>query len=187
MYEIYHLPCCRNGIILPHSQSIYIVIFSDGLELLENEAVTNVTVLQRVGNTFRPRRKKNLLNADRIKGLTASLDSGIDTAEGEFLLAASHQLDNIHNAIYNVTESDKEDDGDVDDLVPAWLPVDEEPLVTVVGCVPPPAAAAAPQAAPAPLAGRGRPQRGCAATGPEAAPAAPPAGRGRPRRGHAAA
>lgn len=147
--------------------------------MLENEAVINVTVLQRVGNTFRPRRKKNLLNADRIKGLTASLDSGIDTAEGEFLLAASHQLDNIHNAIYNVTESDKEDDGDVDDLVPAWLPVDEEPLVTVVGCVPPPAAAAAPQAAPAPLAGRGRPQRGCAATGPEAAPAAPPAGRGR--------
>ncbi|XP_046685673.1 uncharacterized protein LOC124371386 [Homalodisca vitripennis] len=60
-----------------------------------------------------------------INTLTTRLDDR-QYSVGEFLEAASHQLDNIHNEVYNVAGDDEDDDEDVVGVDGGRLPPDEE-------------------------------------------------------------
>ncbi|KAG8285469.1 hypothetical protein J6590_079471 [Homalodisca vitripennis] len=60
-----------------------------------------------------------------INTLTTRLDDG-QYSVGEFLEAASHQLDNIHNEFYNVAGDDEDDDEDVVGVDGGKLPPDVE-------------------------------------------------------------
>lgn len=104
-------------------------MFTDGLRLLENNNVSKLVALERGLNVDRRTRWNYLASNEAIKRLTTRLDN-LEYTVGEFLEAASYQIENIHNRMYNQIVNVDSEDEDVDGLVPAWLPPDEqEPVV----------------------------------------------------------
>lgn len=103
------------------------ICYIDKLRGLENESVNRLTALRRGLNAARPPPPATVRADERLKVLTARLDRGAYTPL-EFLEAASHHLDNVHNDLANLNgeEEEEEDDVMLEGLVPAWLPPDPE-------------------------------------------------------------
>ncbi|KAG8255948.1 hypothetical protein J6590_079987 [Homalodisca vitripennis] len=96
----------RHGVLPQETQRYHEHCPSEhGLRALEHEA--SVT-LHRGLNAVRPPRPRNLLFDRTINTLTTRLDSGQYSVR-EFFEAASHQLDNIYNEVYNVAGDDDAD------------------------------------------------------------------------------
>ncbi|KAG8273544.1 hypothetical protein J6590_019254 [Homalodisca vitripennis] len=84
----------------------------NGLRALEHEALVTLASLQRGLNTISPSRPRYLLTNSSLNTLTTRLE-GEQYFVPEFLEASSHQLDNVHNDIYNVAGDDEDDNEEV--------------------------------------------------------------------------
>lgn len=103
-------------------------MFSDGLRPIENYYVSKLVALERGRNVVRQTRWNYLAANDAIKRLARRLDNQ-DYTVGQFLEAASYQIENLHNQLYNQVVNVYSEDEDVGNLVPAWLPPDDvEPV-----------------------------------------------------------